>query len=601
VESFEASGARLAAMVQKRAAWLARAALAGLLLLAGGGPARAQDRIPDSDCLDCHSDRDLVKTNAAGRAVSLFVDTSILRASAHGTNTCQQCHSDLTTRHPDDNVAAKPVNCAVCHPRHSETFGASVHGVALLAGNPAAPTCKDCHGTHNVLPPPDPASPLNYRHINQTCGGCHEAEAADVMASVHGRATARGRPEGATCIDCHNEHQIEQLRTNATLRISVDVCSRCHASERINTRFNLPRDRVETFFSSYHGLASRFGSPVAANCASCHGYHLVLPSSDERSAIHPNNLVTTCGRCHPGATEKFVTGRIHVSDRTLAGATDLGGRVNFWVRQIYLLLIFATIGVMLVHNGLLFLRKWIRLHRGEKRTIVRMNLQQRWQHFLLAFSFIVLAVTGFALKFPDSWIARLLGSHEDFRRWSHRIAGVVMLLLGAYHVVYLLTTREGRQLLRDFLPERKDLRDVATNARYLVGKSPEKARFGRFGYPEKMEYWAVVWGTIIMGITGLMIWFKMGVTQYFPRWVIEVATTIHYYEAILACLAILVWHFYHVIFDPDVYPVNLACWDGKVSEHWQREEHPLEPLPAAEATPAGEAPPGHPPPSPSAG
>ena len=86
--------------------------------------------------------------------------------------------------------------------------------------------------------------------------------------------------------------------------------------------------------------------------------------------------------------------------------------------------------------------------------------------------------------------------------------------------------------------------------RYLTGLSKEKPKIGRFGYAEKMEYWAVVWGTIIMGVTGLMIWFKMDVTHWLPRWVVDVALTIHYYEAILACLAIVVWHFYHVIFDP---------------------------------------------------
>lgn len=100
-----------------------------------------------------------------------------------------------------------------------------------------------------------------------------------------------------------------------------------------------------------------------------------------------------------------------------------------------------------------------------------------------------------------------------------------------------------------------------------------------------MEYWAVVWGTIIMGVTGLMIWFKMDVTLWLPRWMVDVALTIHYYEAILACLAIIVWHFYHVIFDPDVYPLNMACWDGKVSAHWQEEEHPLE-TPPGKADPA---------------
>ena len=89
----------------------------------------------------------------------------------------------------------------------------------------------------------------------------------------------------------------------------------------------------------------------------------------------------------------------------------------------------------------------------------------------------------------------------------------------------------------------------------------------------------------LMGATGLMIWFKMDVTQWLPRWAVDVALTIHYYEAILACLAILVWHFYHVMFDPDVYPLNLSCWDGRVSEHWQQEEHPLDIPPHVDTTP----------------
>src|SRR5206468_2969229 len=118
--------------------------------------------------------------------------------------------------------------------------------------------------------------------------------------------------------------------------------------------------------------------------------------------------------------------------------------------------------------------------------------------------------------------------------------------------------------------------DVWMTVRWLVGWSEAKPGIGRFGYAEKLEYCAVVWGTIVMGVTGLMIWFKMDVTQFLPRWAVDVALTIHYYEAILACLAIVVWHFYHVIFDPDVYPLNWACWKGKVSKHWQEEEHPLD-------------------------
>jgi hypothetical protein len=133
---------------------------------------------------------------------------------------------------------------------------------------------------------------------------------------------------------------------------------------------------------------------------------------------------------------------------------------------------------------------------------------------------------------------------------------------------------------------RKYRRGLAGSTRYLAGLSSGKPKFARFGYAEKMEYWAVVWGTIIMGGAGLAIWLKMDVTRFLPRWAVDVAITVHYYEAILACLAILVWHFYHVIFDPDVYPFNWACWNGKVSRHWHEEEHPLDkPGPVAPAPP----------------
>jgi formate dehydrogenase gamma subunit len=383
-----------------------------------------------------------------------------------------------------------------------------------------------------------------------------------------GRADLHGLSRGT-------QHSILQQR--AGRKISKDVCSRCHASERLNTKYKLPADRVRTFYDSYHGLASQYGSTTAANCGSCHGAHKILPSSDPDSTIHRGNLVNTCGQCHPGATERFALSPIHVD---LTGAwrrdVEMGSQVNWWVRQIYLVLIVGTIGVMLGHNGLLFVRK-VKAHLGTTgRPVVRMNRNQRWQHAVLAVSFIVLAITGFALKWPDSWLAKLLGSSEPFRQWSHRIAGVILILVGLYHLAYLAVSREGRKLVVDFLPVKKDLADMVGTVRWLVGLRKEKPQVGRFGYAEKLEYWAVIWGTIIMGVTGLAVWFKMAVTMWLPRWAVDVALTIHYYEAILACLAILVWHFYHVMFDPDVYPLNLACWDGKVSEHWHQEEHGLE-------------------------
>ncbi|HUB87011.1 MAG TPA: cytochrome b/b6 domain-containing protein [Verrucomicrobiae bacterium] len=531
--------------------------------------------LSDSDCLDCHGIDSLAKTNADGRVISLFVDADKLAASVHKTNSCVSCHTDVTAQHPDDQKILQPVNCAICHPQQTASYGASVHGLAVKAGDQTAATCQDCHDSHDILPPDSPVSQLYFSKQAQTCGQCHVQEAADWAKSVHGKAAMAGNRDAPTCTDCHSEHKIQALKGSSAQTIS-DVCSRCHGSVTLDAKYNLPVDRVQTYVESYHGLAAQYGSTVVANCASCHGYHKVLPSSDPASTINTNNLIATCGQCHPGANQMFVSGRIHADLAATAEERDLSGKINGWVRRIYLALIFGVVGAMFIHNALLFLKKTAARFRATARPVLRMSAAQRWQHFVLAGSFIILAVTGFALKFPDSWLAKLLGSNEPFRRWTHRIAGIVLLLAGIFHLVYLLSSRDGRKLLKDLFPVKKDLADATCAVKYLCGLSSQKPKIGRFGYAEKMEYWAVVWGTIIMGVTGLMVWFKLDVTRFLPRWAVDVALTIHYYEALLACLAIVVWHFYHVIFDPDVYPLNTACLDGKVSEEWQQHEHPLE-------------------------
>ena len=243
----------------------------------------------------------------------------------------------------------------------------------------------------------------------------------------------------------------------------------------------------------------------------------------------------------------------------------------------------SVVGALSFHNLLAWLRSAIEARRRRGPLVVRMSTGYRIQHFILLSSFIILALTGFALKYPDTWLASVCGP-ENVRRWVHRGAGVALIGIGLFHLFQVIFTKSGRRLVWDFLPCLQDIRDAVTNLRYYTGHGERRAKFARFGYPEKMEYWAVVWGTVIMGVTGLAIWLKIDVTQLLPRWVVEVAVTIHYYEAILACLAIAVWHFYHVIFAPDVYPMNWAWWDGKVPEEWQHGEHPLDKTGASEKT-----------------
>ncbi len=205
-----------------------------------------------------------------------------------------------------------------------------------------------------------------------------------------------------------------------------------------------------------------------------------------------------------------------------------------------------------------------------------MTLNQRWQHLILLASFIVLVLTGFALKYPDSWFAQLLGLNEHLRSIVHRVAGVALIAAGIYHVFYVAAAREGRRFLCDIAPGPRDATDAFHTMLYYLGLRGEKPKFGRFNYAEKAEYWALVWGTALMGLTGIMLWAKVWVGDVLARWWVDVATAVHFYEAILATLAILVWHFYQVIFDPDIYPMNTAWWDGKMSADHYREEHELD-------------------------
>ncbi|MEI7880603.1 MAG: hypothetical protein WCI95_06980 [bacterium] len=544
--------------------------LAGLLIAAMSQWTLAID---NSDCFGCHEDKSLTKKDAAGKTINLFVDAAKYATSTHASNTCTSCHSDITEVPHPDKFAAKLVACDACHTNAARSYTSSAHGIARQAGNLQAATCSDCHGKHNVIPARLAISPLNHDHLAATCGKCHPQVVEVFQKSIHGKALTRGVRDAPTCTDCHSDHQISDLRAASSLKVAEDVCSRCHASERFNARNNLDANKVTTFFASYHGMSTKMGSTQSANCVSCHGYHDILPSSDPLSSVNTNNMVTTCRKCHPTANENFSFGKIHLDQKSVV---NTGDRINWWIRRIYTLLIVGVIGGMLVHNILVFRRKFQILRRKKEPTVTRMTRSQRYQHFILLTSFTALAITGFALTYPDSWLHYLMGSNENVRRLGHRLAAVIMMALAVYHTVYIVVAKDGRKLLKDIFPCPKDVLDVLGNLRYLIFPRAPKPEFARFTYGEKAEYWAVVWGTVIMGATGIIIMFKMYITEWAPRWVIDVAITIHFYEAILAVLAIIVWHFYHVIFDPDVYPINTACLDGKMPEHLYHEEHPLD-------------------------
>jgi formate dehydrogenase gamma subunit len=250
-----------------------------------------------------------------------------------------------------------------------------------------------------------------------------------------------------------------------------------------------------------------------------------------------------------------------------------------WIRGIYLVLIPLTLGFMLIHNALDLFAKMRRPRRprgdgeGAGQYVVRMNLWFRIAHWGVMVSFPTLVFTGFALKYPDSWWAKPLLLWEDhvaFRGGLHRIAGVVLLAATLYHAVHLAVNRRDRKFVRAMLPKAQDIKDLLAVMFYNLGLRKDAPTFGKFNYAEKLEYWAFLWGTAIMGVSGFLLWFNDFTLRHFAKWAADAATAVHWYEALLATFSILLWHFYLVIFDPLVYPMETAWIDGKVpAEHYK--------------------------------
>ena len=556
-------------------------------------------------CTDCHKDVKGFPHDPAPAQVKCSTchadEATAYKVSVHGkaaaagnlqVATCVSCHGDqheiVPVSDPASPVAHQniPKTCGTCHSQKFVmesngisaapffSYEESVHGKAVAAGSDKAAVCTDCHGSHEILMAANPKSSIFKFNVPNTCGKCHTDVKTAYMGSIHGQAITKGISQAPVCTDCHGIHGIKAVIDPAssvsTQNLARTTCGRCHEGVRLSQDFGIAGGRTSSYYASYHGLASEMGSKTVANCASCHGVHNILPSSDPRSTINQANLTTTCGKCHPGAGQNFVKGKIHIEAPLSA---DVGSIAVNWIRRVYMMLIGGTIGFMLLHNFLIWRKKAAAQRKDPRRIVVRMEKEQRVQHFLLLASFFTLVITGFALKFPNSMFAQALLMSEKVRGIIHRLAATVLVATSLYHVYYLAARKSGRRMLFDMLPEPKDATDLLKNLRYYLGLGGKPARSGRFTYGEKMEYLALVWGTFVMATTGFMLWFKVAAGNLVPRWWLDVATAIHFYEAILATLAIVVWHLYQVIFDPDIYPMNWAWYDGKMSVETYAHEH----------------------------
>ena len=625
--------------------------------------------LENSDCLDCHGDREVLSWSAEERAsnvtpggperphriaspfpgISLHLDAALYEASVHADLSCTDCHADVEelphtarlkvvdcsgchsevaavyekSRHvfgykrmagieapgcsdchgahaiPKSTLSSSPVyfrniaaTCTRCHgnrevierggiaiPGAARMYEKSIHNVAIVEkGLNKSATCVDCHGAHDLKDRFLPSSPIYRANIPETCGKCHYGVFTIFRDSVHGVALSRGVPDAPVCTDCHGEHEIRQADDPDSpvsfMAISDETCPSCHAAEKLAARYGVEIGKVKGYRDSFHGLSQRLGDKTVANCSSCHGVHEIFASADPRSTVNPKNLPVTCGQCHPGATANFAKGNIHV------GVGGTGGVVKYWVETFYIWLIVIVIGGMVLHNGADYFRKMQALYRQRKEWshlgYERLNRSERIQHFLTLTSFFALVITGFALKFKWSIPFFSDAANVSLRGNGHRAAAIVMVVTSVYHVFYAVFTERGRDQLARMMPRLQDAQDVVAMLKHYMGLSDHKPKFGRYSYVEKAEYLALVWGTIVMVVTGFILWFENETLKWIPLWGLDVATLIHYYEAILATLAIFVWHLYFVIVNPDFAPMSFAWIDGKLSRHHMEHEHPLE-------------------------
>jgi len=540
------------------------------------GKARLAGDLAAPDCHQCHGNHQIKPLASEESALS----------PQNQPETCGQCHGS-------DELALEH---GIAKRRLIERYKSSVHWRSVQQGKPAA-SCSDCHGTHCVLPSSDEKSNVSRLGMLQACGKCHEAIVQVYTKGSHGRTLLHGNLDVPTCITCHGDHDMTSLKTQAggtRAYAGTQICIWCHGNQRMMARYALDTSPVDSYMRDFHGLTQRGTGGTSATCADCHDPHHSLPSSHPESRMHLSNRGTTCGKCHGKTSETFIMSFTH---RTKA--VDQGGPIKNIVEWIYIILILVVIGGMLLHNAIIWQHAFRRKRRYQEAhgTVERLNRFERTWHWLLLSSFGLLVFTGFALKFPNSFVFHWLyslGFSEAVRAWLHRAAAVIIIATTAMFFGYQLFTRHGRRWIGPMLPRWRDVREAFGTMAYYLGRRPHKPRYAQFNYAEKAEYWALIWGTAIMVVTGLVLWFPKSLPEALPNWLIEVARTIHFWEAVLASLAILVWHMFHTMFHPAEYPMDTSWLTGVLTEeeaHHRFDDAAIEAQRPQKADPDPEPPP----------
>jgi len=534
------------------------------------------------DCSSCHAETfDLYFNSGHGQAHYNKTENAPYCTDCHGTHGTKSRFDDTSPVYR----TAIPGLCGECHREDGKAvqttdlkevdafadYSSSVHGQGLTSkGLTVSAVCTDCHTTHLMLKESDPRSSIHPTNVQQTCGSCHKGIYETYMKSDHAYTEEFKGREYPTCVKCHSAHVISSVNQDKFMREVTTQCGSCH------------EETAETYLKTYHGKAYQLGYFESARCSDCHGAHNILKAENPESMVSQANLVNTCARCHVGANKRFTGYLSHATHKD-------DPRLNFaYIFMTTLLLaVFSFFGLHL----LMWLPRSFRERLKKKKEkpkdagnkyIRRFSRKQQVTHAFVIVSFLLLALTGMMLKFAHmdwaKFLVRILGGVES-AGVLHRIGAVITFGYFTFHITNLIREKRRKRLSmsgfifgKDSLWfNRQDVKDFVATIRWFFGKGP-RPYYGRWTYWEKFDYLAVFWGVAIIGFSGLVLWFPVFFTRFFPGWVINFSQIVHSDEALLAVGFIFTIHFFNTHFRPEAFTMDTVIITGYMSlEHFKHE------------------------------
>jgi cytochrome b subunit of formate dehydrogenase len=536
----------------------------------------------NSECLGCHGNK---------------INERKFGQSAHGANSCNSCHLDIVNL--NEHVFTKgarphvePLTCHRCHKKEASEHYVSAHFINDVQ-------CKDCHVKIHEMP----LWKGDKARVIQTCTTCHPDDG--YLESVHGKAVLDGNPDSATCSDCHGLHKVPLLKGDDPKAVvfrkefHTEVCQKCHANREMMERNKVFLIATQTYYGSYHGKVEKLGYPsLVAGCADCHGFHSILPPKDPKSTISEGRLLENCGKCHPKANANFVQWVAHAArnDRKRNPAF-------YWTFIVVTALLVCTFEAFWLHTLLWWRKELWERGKLKARGILfpqtfrfeeaghlyrRFNSFDIALHLTMAMSFLGLVLTGLPLKFSQApWASGLMHFLGGARTagLAHRIcAAITVTCFGTtiLYSIYFLVLKKipGNPTLPQRLfgpdslcPRRKDIWDMMGMIQWFFNRGP-KPQFDRWTYWEKFDFLGVFFGMCVIGFSGLMLWFPEVITLFLPGQVLNIATIVHSDVALLISGFIFTVHFFNTHLRPSRFPIDTVIFTGRFPKYQLMEERP---------------------------